>query len=207
MNNKHFTIEEEQLKSIRFPQVKLYFLTAHASKGLGFPHVIILNGESGEYGFPSEKINDPILDFVINHDDSYEDAEERRLFYVALTRTKNTTSIIAPIHSSSRFLKELKPVEIINSTNQKWKYKKLICPKCHHLLVRNYFNQKKIQPLYQCTNDPKLCGFETNHLDFMKQVKCCPSCNSGYLIVKKSQHGYFLGCTNYKNGCHYYKSI
>ena len=38
----------------------------------------------------------------------YQSEEERRLFYVALTRTKNRVYIIAPIHNQSIFLKEIK---------------------------------------------------------------------------------------------------
>lgn len=207
IDHLHFHKEEDFLQSTLYPQVTLTFMTAHASKGLGFPHVIIINGENGEYGFPSEKINDPILDLVIAYDDSYEDAEERRLFYVALTRTKNMVFIIAPVHSSSRFLKELSSAQIINRTKYRWKNKKLICPRCHFPLVRNFFNTKHIQPLYQCTNDRKKCGFETNHLDFMKKIKICPECRRGYLIVKRSENGYFMGCTNYRNGCNYHKNI
>lgn len=207
INSKKFYIQGDNIKNDSFPHINFLFLTVHASKGLGFEHVIILNGESGEYGFPSEKVNDSILDYVISYDSSYDDAEERRLFYVALTRTKNTVSVIAPIHSSSKFLKELYPVQIINGTAKKWESKVLKCPKCHSTLVRKYLNTKRINPLYCCTADSRICGFETNNLNFMIKIKVCPKCKSGYTIVKKSNYGYFLGCTNYKNGCNYFKKI
>ena len=59
------------------------------------------------FGFPSQIEDDPVLRLVVSHDDSYNYAEERRLFYVALTRTKNRVFIITPENRPSEFIKEL----------------------------------------------------------------------------------------------------
>ena len=64
-------------------------MTAHASKGLGYDDVIVLNGQNAKYGFPAKIEDDPVLGFVVHEDRSMAYAEERRLFYVAMTRTKN----------------------------------------------------------------------------------------------------------------------
>lgn len=40
------------------------------------------------YGFPSKIEDDPVIKLVIKQHNEIEYAEERRLFYVALTRTK-----------------------------------------------------------------------------------------------------------------------
>ena len=59
----------------------------HQSKGLECDNVILINLKNWKAGFPNKMVDDPVLNFVKrNGDFSY--AEERRLFYVALTRTK-----------------------------------------------------------------------------------------------------------------------
>ena len=83
-------------------------MTAHASKGLGYDNVIVVNGRNETYGFPSKIENDPVLSFVIKEDLSIDYAEERRLFYVAMTRTKNRVYFIAPEENPSEFLLEIK---------------------------------------------------------------------------------------------------
>ena len=45
---------------------------------------------------------------VNNNIDIYPYEEERRLFYVALTRTKNKTYIISPTKNESIFITEIK---------------------------------------------------------------------------------------------------
>lgn len=83
-------------------------MTVHSSKGLGYDDVIIINGKNETYGFPSKIEDDPVLAFVIRGDKSIEYAEERRLFYVAMTRTKNRVFCIAPEQNPSEFLLEIK---------------------------------------------------------------------------------------------------
>ena len=96
-----------QIISRKYPEIRITFLTAHASKGLGYDEVIVINGQGGTYGFPSKIEDDPVLSLVLREDRSYTYAEERRLFYVAMTRTKNRVYFIAPQQEPSEFLLEL----------------------------------------------------------------------------------------------------
>ena len=66
------------------------FSTIHSTKGDEADYVFLMNVNDGYMGFPSTIENDPILKLVIDDKDKddIEHAEERRLFYVALTRTK-----------------------------------------------------------------------------------------------------------------------
>ena len=96
-----------QIISKKYPFLQITFMTAHASKGLGYDEVIVINGQGGTYGFPSRIEDDPVLSLVLREDRSYAYAEERRLFYVAMTRTKNRVYFIAPIQEPSEFLQEL----------------------------------------------------------------------------------------------------
>lgn len=97
-----------KLKSVKFPKLDITFMTAHSPKGLGYDDVIIVKGKNETYGFPLKIEEDPVLAFVIKGNRSIDYAEERRLFYVAMTRTKNRVFFIAPEQNPSEFLLELK---------------------------------------------------------------------------------------------------
>ena len=86
------------------------FLTTHASKWLGFDEVIIINALNCKKGFPSKKENDPIISIFDSKDknNKINFPEERRLFYVALTRTKNKVYIISPKNNPSEFITEIR---------------------------------------------------------------------------------------------------
>lgn len=103
-------LKEENGKIIcsLFPNLELFFLTVHSAKGLGADEVILLNGNSGDYGFPSMKKTDEILKQFESDNSTYLYAEERRLFYVALTRTKNHVFILYQKNSPSVFVSEIK---------------------------------------------------------------------------------------------------
>lgn len=64
----------------RYPKMRLTYLTAHSSKGLGYENVIILNGMEGKFGLPLQIEDDPILKLVTVEDHTLPFAEERRLF-------------------------------------------------------------------------------------------------------------------------------
>lgn len=66
-----------------FPELDIQSLTIHRSKGLEADHVVILRAASGRLGFPSEIVDDSLLDLVLPEPEQFEHAEERRLFYVA----------------------------------------------------------------------------------------------------------------------------
>ena len=86
--------------------LNIKFYTIHSSKGLEDSEVIILNNESGI--FPSKRSSANVLNYVLTEKDNFLDAEERRLFYVALTRTKNHVFILASSQAESYFVKEIK---------------------------------------------------------------------------------------------------
>ena len=83
------------------------FVTVHSSKGLEADHVILPRVTSETLGFPSRIEDDPILQAAMPDSDSFEFAEERRLFYVALTRAKASVTLITLCHKSSPFVVEL----------------------------------------------------------------------------------------------------
>ena len=200
-----------RIKNLKYPQLKITFMTAHASKGLGYDNVIVINGKNGTYGFPSKIENDPVLNYVVKQDCAIEAAEERRLFYVAMTRTKNRVYFIAPEENPSEFLLEIKQDYKNVVLKGDWKsgmdnefpFKKS-CPICGYPLQFKYKNSYGLK-LWICMNDPEICDFMTNEIRAGKlSVQKCNKCD-GYLIAKPQKDGkYFLGCTNYKangEGC------
>ena len=190
------------------------FMTVHRAKGLGYDHVIIINARNETYGFPSQVQEDPVLKYVVKDDHSYDYAEERRLFYVALTRTKNRVYIITPQQHPSEFVLELirdyPQVEVFGEINKEPQGMTLDkkCPICGYPLQLRYKKAYGLK-LWICTNEPEICDFMTNNLagDEMSIMKC-DKCKDGYLIVKEGRgSGPFLGCTNYKadkTGCNNY---
>ena len=92
----------------KFSDEDVNYLTVHSSKGLEAENVILINMIDDTFGFPNKINNNKLLEGIHPSDKSYAYAEERRLFYVALTRTKNKVYIMVPIIKKSIFIKELK---------------------------------------------------------------------------------------------------
>ena len=107
---------------------KIEFLTVHKSKGLEADYVIILQCNKDTYGFPSRVSDDPVLDYVLTKSDQFPYGEERRLFYVAITRAKTMTMVLYDQRYPSVFVDEFLHPEKITmesyakhpNANKKW---------------------------------------------------------------------------------------
>ena len=100
----------------QYKKITFRYLTIHKSKGLEADNVILININNNFNSLPSKIRDEKILKYVKIAKGDYPYDEERRLFYVALTRTKNKIFIISPYHNESVFIKEIKrykDVEII----------------------------------------------------------------------------------------------
>ena len=123
--------------------LNIQFITAHRSKGLQADYVFIINNLDGDLGFPSEICDDPLLEMLLEKCDNYVFAEERRLFYVALTRAKKKVFLVTIKGRESFFIREIK--RILNSVLGWEKY----CPLCGgELLMR----KGKHGNFYGCEN-------------------------------------------------------
>ena len=86
---------------------KLKYMTIHSSKGLESDIVIILNVNNDVYGIPSKLKEDKLVK-QLKDGEEYPYSEERRLFYVALTRTKSYVYLLVDKYNPSIFINELK---------------------------------------------------------------------------------------------------
>lgn len=107
---------------------KIEFLTVHKSKGLEADYVILLQCNKDTYGFPSRVSDDPVLNYVLTESDQFPYGEERRLFYVAITRAKVKTIVLYDGRFPSVFVDEfLHPEKVTEESfvkhpnaNKKW---------------------------------------------------------------------------------------
>lgn len=230
--------DEDKLRRDKFvkivyrynPDVNIEYRTVHQSKGLECDNVILINLKNWRAGFPNKMVDDPVLNFVKMNGDSFSYAEERRLFYVALTRTKNNVYLLAPYFKSSVFIQELENdvnVELLNLENNNLETlkniekngeryaipTKLKCPVCKTgiVLLESFWNNGKLNRVLKCSHNMappfNRCnwkgGYYGSELKDLDDIKHCPNCDG--ILIKRRRHsdGHpFLGCTNFKEtGC------
>lgn len=133
---------------------KEHCLTVHKSKGLEADNVIIVNLEDGVNGFPNKMVNDDVLKYVSDNYDAFPYEEERRLFYVAMTRTRNCNYLLVNKKNPSIFVSEL----LKDNDNIKILGDILYCPKCHGVLVKR---NGKYGEFLGCENFPN-CRYTRN---------------------------------------------
>ncbi|GGI75115.1 hypothetical protein GCM10007978_10980 [Shewanella hanedai] len=215
----------------RHPQLKIRGVSAHASKGKQADFVIVLDVNDDKYGFPSKIASDPILEMLLPQLDVYAYTEERRLFYVALSRAKKRVFVQAELGRESIFVKELMQFkEDVNchlSELAALYIDDINCPECNEgkliptegpygvyyacSLGRHYCDTK-LESCPSCQSAPMLRN-ETHHFcasgQCLHQVPVCPECITGKLIKRtNSKSGKaFLACNqhrvNHANSCKY----
>jgi DNA helicase-4 len=102
-----YNFEAKDLPRLMPANLNVTFRTVHGSKGLEADYIVLPNMITGTYGFPSTITDDPVLHLAMPTPETYEHAEERRLFYVALTRARRAVTLITDPHHISPFVVEL----------------------------------------------------------------------------------------------------
>jgi len=201
-----FIIKKDNVICKKYEKLKIQFLTVHKSKGLEADNVIILNMKNDKLGFPNKIADDPVLQLFLPSEDNFAYAEERRLFYVALTRTRNKTFLLVPDSNASEFANEIKAfcyLEIPEGENLIINNPK--CPRCKTgwLVIRQTNETKK--SFVGCSNYPA-CDFTNDNKSIITNPIKCPICD-GFLVIRKGSYGQFLGCTNYPDYCKHTEKI
>ncbi len=147
-HNSPFQFEE--LKKSH-PLIKLDFFTAHGVKGLTCDYAILLDVDSGKLGFPSEIADDPILNYLLFEGDDFDNAEERRVFYVAMSRARNGNYFLFDKNYPSKFL-----LEIFAGGNVENPFADaIVCPKCKGRMIKRVGPRNEF---YGCSNYPRCNG-------------------------------------------------
>lgn len=153
------------------------FTTVHKSKGLEADDVIVLNLVNDTYGFPNRMTNDPILELLLDNGDPFRLNEERRLFYVALTRTKNHVYLTTEDKHDTRispFIKEI------------W----------NNPAVATFKAAKTDTRTHQDNYEYAIQGIA----EYSSINSKCPICGAK-MVKRHSRYGFFLGCSRYPNCC------
>lgn len=190
--------------------LKIDFKTAHGSKGLESEYVFVLNVLQGTHGFPSQIQDDPALQLAMPAPDPYPFAEERRLFYVAMTRARKQVRFYTTLAQPSQFLVELVKsdhlkIEAVDGEGVE------PCPKpdCGGVMV-----PRSGGAFLGCSRFPA-CDQTRNHTDEADRVarqsqritvpvtigQACPVCQKGVIQQKSGSNGPFLGCSRFREGC------
>jgi len=104
-------LDKKIIKTLLSKYKNIQWSTIYSFKGKESDNIIIDRLQSGYSGFPAEIPEDPILFLVKNFDpNEIEDAEERRNFYVALTRAKKRIFAISNSSRPSKYLEEIKKI-------------------------------------------------------------------------------------------------
>lgn len=150
--------EERLLPRRRFTGLDVTFRTVHAAKGLEADYVILPNLTKGTYGFPSRIEDDPVLRLAMPGDDGFPHAEERRLFYVALTRARRAVTIFTVVGQESPFVVELldDPDVVIQGITPNATRLSGVRPRHPRPAPRPLRRVSRLQPLPACTHKAKL---------------------------------------------------
>ncbi|UNH27888.1 UvrD-helicase domain-containing protein [Moellerella wisconsensis] len=192
------------------------FWTFHGSKGLEADYCILLGFFQGKTGFPNENKEEAVIEALLPTLDDYPHSEERRLFYVALTRAKKESYLIADVNAPSEFINELLSPQYkldIASDGFKSKYRKIFkCPVCSI----GYFVLKsgKFGNFYSCTSgsvcrsSPRICekcgspSVDTANMSICQNPNCqnsfpiCDKCGRP-MRLREGKFGKFWGCSGY----------
>lgn len=194
--------------------LRLAYMTVHRAKGLEADYVVVLGLCSGKYGFPTEIADDPLLNLVLAAPEGHPNAEERRLFYVALTRARRGVFLLADGGAPSAFITEMINDRYDVTVFGRPPERDVACPTCRTGRLQRRTNVRNQGTFYGCSHYPYCehtqspcphCGIGllaagtagTHRCrDCGQSVAACPMCD-GWLKPRTGRFGPFLGCSNY----------
>lgn len=205
--------------SRRHPQISIQAMSIHASKGKEADDVVIMDLVKGPNGFPSQKVTHPLLDALLPIDNLFVFAEERRLFYVALTRAKRRVYLVTDMRRPSVFISEMMeqkyPIELdeFDIPTAQQDERQIACPQCKTgtLVIRS----GKKGSFLACSHFPLCHHTEQNCLkckspmtlkgrhrvcispQCQQSIPVCPKCGAD-MVQRKGPSGQFWGCRNYR---------
>ncbi len=189
-----------------YPKLEISYSTVHGSKGLESDFVILISGEDAQNGFPNKTEDDNVLTLLLGKNNDFEYAEERRLFYVALTRTKSIVYLLSDKSKSSDFIQEIKnKCYIMEDESEVKEENENLCPWCKsgYLVVRK--SDVNGKSFYGCSNYP-YCTYTNDDMKAVYHNNHCPECGD-FLVLRKGKYGTFFGCHNYPRCKHTQQNV
>ena len=203
----------------KFPHLAwVRYSTVHAAKGQEADFVVVVGLEDGRNGFPADKPSDAFLEMFLPPLEGYPFAEERRLFYVALTRARHRVYLLYDAVAHSQFIRELKSGryrveehEIAGDFVQA-DLPVLPCPRCETGEIR--YRQGPGGGFYGCHRYPACrytergcgsCGaplLRVGEFGVCVDPRCagvhplCPQC-AAPMVRRNGPRGVFFGCSKY----------
>jgi DNA helicase IV len=203
----------------RYPRLDISFSTVHKYKGKEADWVVVGWLTDDRLGFPCLRLDDPIVAELLPESERFPLAEERRLFYVALTRARRGVYLVCDQKKPSPFV-----IEIERAWAAKGKVKvvtlakapNLPCPSCREGALVPRSGPHGL--FYSCQNAPackyrepscSACGVgmmivDGNDLTCSDEAcghreRKCPQCGIGRLVKRQNsatKEG-FWGCSRF----------
>lgn len=192
------------------------YWTFHGSKGLEADYCILVGFFQGKTGFPNENKEEAVVEALLPSLDTYPHSEERRLLYVAITRAKKKSYLIADPMAPSEFIVELLSpkykLHIASKTFEERYRSTFKCPVCttgHFRLLSGKFGE-----FYSCSSgsicrsNPRKCdkcgapsidGEEKsvcNNSSCRNELNICERCGRP-MRLRDGKFGQFWGCSGY----------
>lgn len=180
------------LKNLVLSHLNVSYKTFHRSKGLEADFTVLLDVSEGIYGVPSRIEDDELLNLVVPLPETFPYAEERRLFYVALTRASKGAFLLHGEGRPSRFIAEIEGIapqaikfESVEGTALQ------TCPSCKTGFLIERQSKKTGLSFWGCSAYPGC-----NYID---RNRSCPNCTNGRLRRRKNKTSgqFFLACDAY----------
>jgi DNA helicase-4 len=203
-----------------YPSLKVEFMTVHAAKGREADFVVVLGLTKGKWGFPSEKPADALMEYLLPAAEQFPLAEERRLFYVALTRARHRVYLVYNPSQPSSFVLELLgqpglyPVasDEFSGPDICEQLSIVKCPACRAgvLVPRSgpYGQFAGCDTYPYCRHSEKLCPKCGGLMSRSSGTRVCttagcetviPVCSrcGADLVLRSGRYGKFWGCSNF----------
>ena len=196
-------------------RLRVDFSTVHSAKGAEADYAVVLDLKDDRRGFPSQIEDDPLLNLVLPPppEGAYPHAEERRLLYVAMTRARRGTYLIADSLRPSPFVDELlRESPGLRRIGELRRDRTAACPRCRTGRLDVSGSGRSMH----CLNFP-FCRYRAPRCQSCKSgfaviargasrctnASCdasppiCESCGAGVMVTREGHSGRFLGCSGY----------
>lgn len=195
--------------------LRVEFSTVHRAKGREADYAVVLDLKNARRGFPSQVDDDPLLDLVLPSGSAtgYPYGEERRLFYVAMTRARRGAYLVTDPQQPSEFVTELRHGgDRLRQLGELRGDDAPACPRClggklvrsqsgDTLRCSNHPMCRHLAPRCRSCNAgyaiPKDGRARCSNASCARPPRVCPACSVGVLVMRYGRYGQFLGCSEY----------